>query len=89
MLTVAAVARRLGLSRGRVRQLDGELGAVRCQCGARSYAAAAVEAYASRRADAAAARAARRAARLDEIRARRRATSAAWRARKRQERGLP
>lgn len=49
-MTVADVAHRLGVGAARVRQLDAELGPVRCACGARRYDERAVAAYEAQRA---------------------------------------
>ena len=67
-MTVAEVARRLGVGAHRVRQLDGALCPSRCQCGTRHYSPEAVAAYEQKRAADRAGLARSRAERINEIR---------------------
>ena len=69
-MTASQVADRLGVSRSRVHQLDGELRPERCACGARQYDPAAVAAYMVQRAAERAALSRARSARMRELRER-------------------
>jgi hypothetical protein len=67
-MTTSEVAARLGVSRSRVHMFDAELRPVRCACGARHFDPASVEAFAARRAAAAAELSAARRARMLRLR---------------------
>jgi len=85
-VTIRGVARRLHVSASRVRQLDAELRPERCACGSRVYSAETVEAFAAKRAAAAAELARVRSARMAERRAQRRAYQERRREQRRRER---
>jgi len=69
-VTAGQVAKRLGVTRSRVHQLDAELRPERCACGGRVYSEAAVAAYEARIPELRAAVAAERAERMRRLRRR-------------------